>query len=199
MPFFLIPLAIAAKAVFVHLGAAAAHSAAVHTAATAIAHSAAVHGAATTAAHQAVVAGAAHIPTHSLLCMGGHIAQTQVLPAAVAAGSVIGGLKIIGGAALSGIVFLGAVSKYRAMHHLDVDGQRKMEFRDIEPCGVSGCGCSDFSLAKRKFGKGKCICGHAWHDHPKGDVDAMRKEGKAYVESVGKSAFQGALTDFGLN
>jgi hypothetical protein len=195
MPFFLIPLAIAAKAVI----GAVAHSAAVHAAAGVVAHSAAVHSAVGAAGHQIAVASAAHIPTHSLLYMGGHIAQTQVLPAAFAAGSVIGGLKILGGAALSGIVFLGAVGKYRSMHHIDVNGQRKMEFSQIEPCGVSGCDCSDFTLADEKYGERMCICGHKWCSHPDGDVAEMKKEGREFVNKVGKAAFNGALQDFGLN
>ncbi|KIJ92632.1 hypothetical protein K443DRAFT_125866 [Laccaria amethystina LaAM-08-1] len=164
MPFFLIPLAIAAKAVVVKLGAVAAH----HAAGAAL--------------HHAAVATAAHAGSHAVLHGGAHFARLTV-HAALAAGSIVAAVSILSSAALGAIVFYGQVEKYRELNHLDENGKRKTEFHQIDKC--NSCSCSDFTLGSKESDTAYCVCGHAWEGHSYSKVDDMKEEFRRYAKNVG--------------
>ena len=136
MPFFLIPLAIVAKAVLVKLGAIAAHNAV------------------GVALHNAAVATAAHAGSHAVLHGGAHLARITV-QAAIASGSIVQAVSIISSVGLGAIVFYGDVEEYRELNHLDENGNRKTGFHQIDKC--NSCSCSDFSLGSKESDTAYCV------------------------------------------
>lgn len=176
MPFFLIPLAIVAKAVVVKLGAIAAHNAV------------------GVALHNAAVATAAHAGSHAVLHGGAHLARITV-QAAIASGSIVQAVSIISSVGLGAIVFYGDVEEYRELNHLDEDGNRKTGFHQIDKC--NSCSCSDFSLGSKESDMAYCVCGHTWAGHSYSNVDDLKQEFGRYAKSVGidtaKSTFKDVM------
>ena len=176
MPFFLIPLAIVAKAVVVKLGAIAAHNAV------------------GVALHNAAVATAAHAGSHAVLHGGVHLAQITI-QAAIASGSIVQAVSIISSVGLGAIVFYGDVEEYRELNHLDENRNRKTGFHQIDKC--NSCSCSDFSLGSKESDTAYCGCGHTWAGHSYSNKDDLEQEFGRYVKSVGidtaKSTFKDVM------
>ena len=192
MPFHLIvvPLAVAAKLVLAKLGVHHAVGAiAAHHAAGAVA----AHHAAGAAFHHAAVATAAHPGCHAVLQGGAHFAQITVNAALPSGSNMITEVSIISPVALSAMVLYRQVEKYRALNHLDENGEPKTEFRQIEKC--NSCSCSDFVLGSRGSDTTYCVCGHTrgGHSHSNDSGEEFRLYARTVGINTAESTFAEAI------
>ena len=153
------------------------------------------HHAAVSAVHQATYAIGAHTSNQVLLQVGTHVAR-QTLASALAAGSVIGALKIVGTVGLGALVYYGHVEGYRKLNHLDQNGKRKTGFDEIDQCEVEGCTCADFSLNEQVTDGKNCIgCGHGWGSHKYRDESSLKAEFVRNMKGIGIDASKATFDD----
>jgi hypothetical protein len=119
----------------------------------------------------------------------------QTLVTALAAGSVIGAIHVVGATGLAALVYYGHVEGYRKLNHLDQDGKRKMNFDNIDQCGVEGCDCADFSLNEEVKGRICVVCGHGWRSHNYRDESSLKAEFLRNMKSVGVDASKATFDD----